>query len=174
MPALFIALFLLFVSEATLAFFTATIHAEGTVVYSPIMLFQGAPRSHYLSDHRLALSLADALGTLSGQLTLLAGIVVVAWLWTCAIRSRRTWSSKLLATVIGFELVAIAANVPFSAAAAFHHVGWGMPCNHDFLGWLLIANVYIGLIAIPWALAGAALAAVSAAFRWVHRPRASS
>lgn len=166
-----IALFLVTVRDAALAFFAAMINAEGAVVYSPIMLFQGAPRSHYVADHRLALLLADGLGTLPGRLASLVLILAVAWFWALAAQARVTWQGKISTSIIGFELVVLVANVPFSAAAAYHHVGWGMPCNWQFLGSLLMMNVFIGAIAVVWMMVGAVLWAVGRSVRCADRSR---
>lgn len=171
LPLTLITLFLVTVRDVSLAFFAAMINAEGTRVYSPIMLFQGAPRSHFVTDHRIALVLAEGIDTLPGRLVSFAAILVVAWFCAVAIQTRVTWRGKLVVSVIAFELTVVAANVLFSAAAAYHHVGWGMDCNWQFVGSLVTANVLVGAIAVAWAAVGAVLWAVVASIQSSGRSR---
>ena len=155
-----IALYLVCLRDLLVRFFAAMISAEGVRAYSPIMFMQGAPRSHYASDHRVALWVADALQTPAGGLGSLALLCGAAWLWARAVAARRTGRGKAVVHLAAFELSVVGACTLFSAAQAYHHYGWGMDCNQLYWQSFLMLQPFAGGLAAAFGTVGVVLAAL--------------
>jgi len=144
--ALTFIMFILFYT--CIAFFGFTIHEEDYVAYSPIMMFQGAPLTHYQNEHPLALSLYHMLARIWGKIILGVMIFVYALAW-CYSREKLTRPfHKVIVSIVFLEIYLCIINILFSVANAFHHVGFGMKCNCQWLGWFLMLNIFIGLPAV--------------------------
>ena len=117
----------------------ATVHEEGYVAYSPIMLFQGASDSHYSTAHSISWWIAGPLGQV------IVGMAFVLLFLACAevfYTRKRPVLGALLSVGLLEMLLAVLA-LPLSAALAFHHVGWEMPCNTQWGATFLTLNLLV-------------------------------
>jgi hypothetical protein len=141
--ALTLIMFILF--YGCIALFEFTIHEEDYVAFSPIMMFQGAPLTHYQNEHPLALSLYHMLARIWGKIILGVIIFVYALAWRYSRKKLTRPFHKVIVSIVFLEVYLCIINILFSVASAFHHVGFGMKCNWQWWECFFTLNIFIGL-----------------------------
>lgn len=134
---------------AAVTMFDFTLRDPDWVPCSPIMLLQGAPVAHYESEHAIALGLFRALASHGDThgVWLLTLVLAVAWRHLHEMQSTST--RRLVISVLACEGFLVLASFLFNAALAFHHVGWGMPCNSQWAGTFLGLNLCVFPVFLP-------------------------
>jgi len=124
--------------------FEGAINPEGTMALWEIMIYQGAPLSHYEAEHPRALGLYRAVSAPGGAA--IGSIILVgftaAW---CFLRGSSLLRWRLLVDALFSEAALCSLNVLVSASLAFHHVGHGLPCNYQWWGTLFMMNYILAL-----------------------------
>lgn len=126
--------------------FEFTIRDEGTMAMSPIMMFQGAPLSHYREEHALATRLHEFSMSPLGMAAAFQIGIALGWLWGHLMATERSIPLRLWTSLLYSVATILFLSIPFSAAAAFHHVGWGMECNYQPFGSCII----LGILTLPF------------------------
>lgn len=144
--ALGLAAFSLLLLGWSHALYAFTLHPEGYRAYSPIMMLQGAPVSHYETEHALSYGLFRATSTPLGMAAG-AGLLILLFLGRAKVLHRRGGpATDFLLSWALLELMLLLLTSQLAPATAFHHAGWGIPCGSSWTGDFLWLNI----LALPF------------------------
>lgn len=125
-----------------------TVQNEGYRAYSPIMMFQGAPKSHYEQEHTFSYGIVRLISTPLGMIVGSVFLLATFLAWARVMISRKGRCVSALLTLGLIELTLALLNIPLSAATAFHHSGWGLPCNNQWFGSFIAMNFVLSPVII--------------------------
>ncbi len=146
--------------------FAFQIIPEGYRVRSPIEMFQGAPLSHYHEEHGVALWLYEATRSIPGTVAFAVFFLCMWWVWASLFLRFSGSRARFATTVAICELVILILNIPHTAISAFHHVGWGMPCNSQPVWCFLLLNLILSPVTLYLVVRSYAMKG-SAPSRWL-------